>query len=141
MDVLLNGQRVCYAIAEIVKIIPQPDHVGVAALVFATVVALALTHVYLNPPGQARSCLSTRRRGVDPPETRWRMAGIAVGKVTNLSLESNQVLVEARINDDAFVGDQSQVDVRMLTIVGGYYVNLASIGTIPLGTRTIRSHA
>jgi len=60
-----------------------------------------------------------------------------VGAVTGLSLEPNQVLVKARIDDTAFVGDQSQVDVRMLTIVGGYYVNLASMGSTPLGTRII----
>lgn len=66
-----------------------------------------------------------------------RMAGFKVGTVTDLSLESNQVLVKARIDDTAFVGDQSQVDVRMLTVVGGYYVNLASIGNAPLGGETI----
>jgi phospholipid/cholesterol/gamma-HCH transport system substrate-binding protein len=57
--------------------------------------------------------------------------------VTDLSLEPNQVLVKARIDDDAFVGDESQIDVRMLTVVGGYYVNIASLGNSPLGKQTI----
>jgi phospholipid/cholesterol/gamma-HCH transport system substrate-binding protein len=121
-----------------VKVIRNPIAWGVAALVFATVVALALTHVYLNPPGQGKTvAFYTDDAASIRPGDEVRMAGIAVGKVTSLSLEPNQVLVETRINDGVFVGDQSQVDVRMLTIVGGYYVNLASIGSIPLGTRTI----
>jgi phospholipid/cholesterol/gamma-HCH transport system substrate-binding protein len=65
------------------------------------------------------------------------MAGIAVGKVENLSLEPNQVKVTALVDDDAFIGDRSQIDVRMLTVVGGYYVNVASIGDSPLGDNVI----
>ena len=50
-----------------------------------------------------------------------------------MSLEPNQVQGTAKIDDDAFVGDQSQVEVRMLTVVGGYYVNVTSMGNDPLG--------
>jgi phospholipid/cholesterol/gamma-HCH transport system substrate-binding protein len=47
------------------------------------------------------------------------------------------VLVRTRVDDDAFVGDESQVDIRMLTVVGGYYVNINSIGDEPLGVDPI----
>lgn len=111
---------------------------GVGAMVFATVVALVLTYIYYNTPGRSRIVsFYTNDAASIRTGDEVRMAGIAVGTVTDLSLEPNQVLVKARINDDAFVGDQSQIDVRMLTIVGGYYVNLASIGNSPLGAETI----
>lgn len=60
------------------------------------------------------------------------MAGIKVGTVDELELEPDRVRVQMRLNNDAFVGDQSQVDVRMLTVVGGYYVNVTSLGDKPL---------
>jgi phospholipid/cholesterol/gamma-HCH transport system substrate-binding protein len=121
-----------------VKVFRNPITWGVGALVFATVVAVALAHIYFSPPGQGKivSFYTDDAASVRVGEE-VRMAGISVGKVTDLSLEPNQVLVKARVNDDAFVGDQSQVDVRMLTVVGGYYVNVASIGATPLGARTI----
>lgn len=121
-----------------VKIFRNPLIWGVGALVFATVVAVALAYIYLSPPGQGKivSFYTDDAASVRVGEE-VRMAGISVGKVTSLSLEPHQVLVKARVNDDAFVGDQSQVDVRMLTVVGGYYVNVASIGAAPLGSRTI----
>jgi len=47
------------------------------------------------------------------------------------------VRVRATVEDSAFVGDQSNVQVRMLTVVGGYYVNIDSLGDAPLGDRVI----
>jgi phospholipid/cholesterol/gamma-HCH transport system substrate-binding protein len=111
---------------------------GVGAMVFATVVALVLAYLYYNAPGRSQVVAfytddaASLRTGDEV-----RMAGIKVGTVSDLSLEPNRVRVTARIDDNAFVGDQSQIDVRMLTVVGGYYVNLASMGSAPLGANAI----
>ena len=111
---------------------------GAAAIAFALVVALVLAYVYFNPPERAKLITfytddaASIRVGDDV-----RMAGITVGRVMSLSLEPDQVRVTARIDNDAFVGEQSQIDVRMLTVVGGYYVNITSIGDAPLGDGTI----
>jgi phospholipid/cholesterol/gamma-HCH transport system substrate-binding protein len=107
-------------------------------LVFALVVVLVVAYVYYNTPGKGKivSFYTDDANAIRTGDS-VRMAGIDVGKVTNLSLESNQVKVTAKIDDDAFVGDQSQIDVRMLTVVGGYYVNVTSIGDTPLGSQTI----
>jgi phospholipid/cholesterol/gamma-HCH transport system substrate-binding protein len=111
---------------------------GAGAIAFFTVVALVLAAIYFNPLGQSKivnfytdDAISIR------PGDEVRMAGIAVGKVKDLSLEPNRVHVRARVDDDAFVGDQSQIEVRMLTVVGGYYVSVASIGDSPLGDQVI----
>ena len=111
---------------------------GVTAMVVAVIVGLLLTYVYVNPPGKGQLVsFYTDDANAIRTGDEVRMAGIKVGTVSDLKLEPNQVLVTAKIDDTAFVGDQSQVDVRMLTIVGGYYVNVASMGNAPLGKEII----
>jgi len=120
------------------KALRNPVTWGAGAIAFAVVVALVLAYVYYHPHGQSKVVsfytddAASLRVG-----DQVRIAGIAVGKVEKLSLEPNQVKVTALVDDDAFVGDRSQIDVRMLTVVGGYYVNLASIGDTPLGDNAI----
>ena len=60
-----------------------------------------------------------------------------MGKVKDIEIEPEQVRVRMSLDQDAFVGDQSQVEVRMLTVVGGYYVTLVSLGDRPLGESPI----
>lgn len=111
---------------------------GIGALAFATIVALVLAYIYYNPLGQRKILAFYTDDAVSiRVGDEIRMSGITVGKVANISLENDQVLIEARVDDDAFVGDRSQIDVRMLTVVGGYYVNLVSIGETPLGANAI----
>jgi phospholipid/cholesterol/gamma-HCH transport system substrate-binding protein len=111
---------------------------GAGLIAFGVVVALVLAYVYYHPPAQNKLVnFYTDDAGSIGVGDDVRMAGIAVGKIEGLSLEANQVRVTARVNDEAFVGDQSQIDVRMLTVVGGYYVNVVSIGDTPLGDNPI----
>jgi phospholipid/cholesterol/gamma-HCH transport system substrate-binding protein len=111
---------------------------GAGAIAFTVVVALVLAYVYYHPPGQSKAVsFYTDDAASIRVGDEVRMAGIAVGKVERLSLEPHQVKVTALVGDDAFIGDRSQIDVRMLTVVGGYYVNLVSIGDNPLGASTI----
>jgi phospholipid/cholesterol/gamma-HCH transport system substrate-binding protein len=116
-----------------VKIFRNPITWGAGALVFATAVALVFAYIYYNPPGQGKIIAFYTDDAVSIRSgDEVRMAGIAIGKVTGLSLGPKQVLVKTRVNNSVFVGDRSQIDVRMLTVVGGYYVNLVSIGDTPL---------
>lgn len=120
------------------KVVRSPLTWGVTAVVFAVIAGLVMAFLYINPPGQGQmvSFYTDDANSVRTGDE-VRMAGIKVGTVTSLKLEPKQVLVTAKIDDNAFVGDQSQVDVRMLTIVGGYYVNVTSMGSAPLGSEVI----
>jgi phospholipid/cholesterol/gamma-HCH transport system substrate-binding protein len=110
---------------------------GVATLVMIVVVSLGTAYLYASPPNQKIITFYTDDAiSVHPGDT-VRIAGIVVGEVKDLSLEPNQVRVRARVDESAYVGDQSQVEVRMLTVVGGYYVTIDSLGDTPLGTRPI----
>ena len=45
--------------------------------------------------------------------------------------------MQLSVKDDVFIGDQTQVEVRMLTVVGGYFVTLVPLGDRALGRNTI----
>jgi phospholipid/cholesterol/gamma-HCH transport system substrate-binding protein len=119
------------------KRLKSPMFWGVAALVMLTVLALTAAAVYVNPPGQSTVVFYTDDAASVRPGDGVRIAGITVGKVEDMSIEPDRVRVRATVDQDAFVGDQSQIQVRMLTVVGGYYVNLVSLGDKPLGQRPI----
>nr|WP_163807796.1 MlaD family protein [Mycolicibacterium anyangense] len=120
------------------RVLRSPLAWGVTAIAVAVIVALALAYIHENPPGKGRLLsFYTDDANAIRIGDEVRMAGIKVGTVSRLKLEPKQVLVTAKIDETAFVGDQSQVDVRMLTIVGGYYVNVTSIGNAPLGSEAI----
>jgi phospholipid/cholesterol/gamma-HCH transport system substrate-binding protein len=119
------------------KLLRHPTLWGTAALVLVTAVALVAAWLYVSPPGQQTVTFYTDDAASIRPGDQVRIAGIAVGKVKDLALESNRVRVRARVDGYAFVGDQSQVEVRMLTVVGGYYVDIVSLGDTPLGTKSI----
>jgi phospholipid/cholesterol/gamma-HCH transport system substrate-binding protein len=119
------------------KVLRNPTLWGASALAILTAVALTAAALYINPAGQKTVTFYTQDAASIHPGDQVRIAGIAVGKVNDLSLELNQVRVRARVEDDAFVGDQSQLQIRMLTVVGGYYVNILSLGASPLGAKPI----
>ncbi|MEV0062140.1 MlaD family protein [Nocardia sp. NPDC050718] len=66
-----------------------------------------------------------------------RIAGIPVGKVKSLTLLPDRVRMEFTADYDAFLGDQTVLDIRMLTVVGGYYLAVEPAGTKPLGAGVI----
>ena len=104
------------------KVLRNPTLWGASALAVVAVVALMAGLLYISPPGQKTFTFYTEDAASIHPGDQVRIAGIHVGKVKDLSLESDRVRVRAQVDDNAFVGDQSQVEVRMLTVVGGYYV-------------------
>lgn len=121
------------------KILRNPTLAGAAALVLVTVLSLVAAWIYVDPPGQKSVSFYTTDAASIRPGDQVRIAGITVGKVKDLVLEADQVRVRAQVDDGAFVGDQSHVEVRMLTVVGGYYVNIVSLGETPLGNKPIPS--
>ncbi|HEV7854155.1 MAG TPA: MlaD family protein [Mycobacterium sp.] len=119
------------------KVLRNPTAWGAGALALMTIIALVTAMVYVSPPGQKTITFYTDDAAAIRPGDPVRIAGINVGKVKDLALESNQVRVQARVDSSAFVGDRSQVQVRMLTVVGGYYVSISPIGDTPLDAQPI----
>lgn len=110
---------------------------GIGLLAIVTIVSVVVALLYIRPPNQQVVSFYTDDVASIRQGDTVRIAGIVVGTVKDLSLEPDQIRVRVTLNRDAFVGDQSQVQVRMLTVVGGYYVNIVPLGESPLGTRPI----
>nr|WP_232541492.1 MlaD family protein [Nocardia bovistercoris] len=66
-----------------------------------------------------------------------RLAGISVGRVEGLDLHPDKVRMRFSVRDDVFLGAQTSLDIRMLTVVGGHYVAIVPAGAEPLGDRAI----
>jgi virulence factor Mce-like protein len=110
---------------------------GAVALALVTAVAVIAGVLYVSPPGQKTVTFYTDDAAAVHPGDQVRVAGIPVGEVKDVSLKSNEVQVQARIDDNVFIGDNSTIEVRMLTVVGGYYVDLIPLGDAPLGSKSI----
>jgi phospholipid/cholesterol/gamma-HCH transport system substrate-binding protein len=119
------------------RVARDPRLWGASALALVTVLGVVAAMVYVSPPGNRIVTFSTDDASSITPGITVRIAGITVGKIKDLSIEPDQVRVRATVEGSAFVGDQSNVQVRMLTVVGGYYVNIDSLGDSPLGDRAI----
>jgi phospholipid/cholesterol/gamma-HCH transport system substrate-binding protein len=110
---------------------------GAVALAVIAIAGIVAASLYSSPPNRRIvSFYTTDAASVRPGDT-VRVAGIVVGTVKDTTLESDQVRVRTSVNRDAFVGDQSQVEVRMLTVVGGYYVTIIPMGDKSLGAQPI----
>lgn len=110
---------------------------GVLTITMTTVIGLVVGWVYIAPPHRQLVTFYTDDVASVRAGDSVRVAGIDVGEVKRISLEPQQVRVQLSVKDDVFIGDQTQVDVRMLTVVGGYYVTLLPLGDLPLGHHPI----
>ncbi len=119
------------------KWIHNPLIWGVIALSMLMVTAIVAGYVYIRPPGDRQVVFYTNDAASVRSGDSVRVAGIPVGKITSMSLEQDQIRVTASVDKNTFVGDQSQIDIRMLTIVGGYYADLIPLGDRPLGENPI----
>lgn len=118
-----RGRELRWGIAGIVVVLILVAAVGVINLVGTT------SHrTYTAELGEAVAV----RTGDDV-----RVAGIPVGKVESLDLLPDRVRMTFTVEDGVFLGDQTTLAVRMLTLVGGYYVAVEPAGTAPLGETAI----
>lgn len=121
----------------VMRALRNPLGWGAAAIALMSVVALVVTWVYIAPPNRRSVTFYTDDAASVRTGDTVRVAGINVGTVKRVSLESERVRVDLSVDDDVFVGDQTQVEVRMLTVVGGYFVTLLPLGNRDLGRNHI----
>ncbi|HLR98358.1 MCE family protein [Mycolicibacillus parakoreensis] len=110
---------------------------GAIALALVAVAVATAALVYVRPPGQTAVVFYTDDAAAVHPGDPVRIAGVTVGRIKDLAIEPERVRVRAAVAADAFVGDRSQVEVRMRTVVGGHYTAITSLGEKPLGDTPI----
>jgi phospholipid/cholesterol/gamma-HCH transport system substrate-binding protein len=121
------------------RVLRDPRLWGACGLAIVTIVGIVAGMFYISPPGDKIVTFYTDDASSISPGNTVRIAGLVVGKVKDLSIEPKQVRVRATVQGNAFVGDQSTIEVRMLTVVGGYYVHINSLGDSPLDAQPIPS--
>jgi phospholipid/cholesterol/gamma-HCH transport system substrate-binding protein len=110
---------------------------GLVTVALTMIVTLVVGWMYISPPHRQLVTFYTDDAASVRGGDSVRVAGIDVGTVKNVSIEPQQVRVQLSVKDDVFIGDQTQVEVRMLTVVGGYFVTLVPLGDRALGRDTI----
>ncbi|MFI6771556.1 MlaD family protein [Nocardia sp. NPDC050412] len=111
---------------------------GLAGIGAAVLLIIAIGTVYVTGTSPERTySADLAQAGAVRSGDDVRIAGIPVGKVKSLTLLSDRVRMEFTVAKQAFIGDQTTLDIRMLTVVGGNYVAVESAGTKPLGAGVI----
>ncbi|QTI70872.1 MlaD family protein [Gordonia polyisoprenivorans] len=101
---------------------------GIGVVVLAIVVLGVFGIIYIRPPDQKTISFETTDASAIETGADVRVAGVSVGKVSSISIGQDAVTVDARIDNNTWVGDLSRIEVRMLTPVGGYAVTLIPLG-------------
>ncbi|NNH74621.1 MCE family protein [Nocardia uniformis] len=110
---------------------------GIIGSVLLAICLLAAGALYVVPFGKATYTVElTEAQSVKAGDD-VRIAGISVGEVKSLELKPDRVVMRFTVNSNVFVGDQTSLDIRMLTVVGGHYVAMFPAGDEPLGDTAI----
>lgn len=110
---------------------------GIIGLIVVALLVLGAGLLYAVPFGKTTYTAElTEAQSVKTGDD-VRLAGITVGSVEALELRPDRVIMRFTVDSDVFVGDQTSLDIRMLTLVGGHYVALHPAGDTPLGDTAI----
>ncbi|ADG80743.1 Mammalian cell entry related domain protein OS=Tsukamurella paurometabola (strain ATCC 8368 / DSM / CCUG 35730 / CIP 100753 / JCM 10117 / KCTC 9821 / NBRC 16120 / NCIMB 702349 / NCTC 13040) OX=521096 GN=Tpau_4174 PE=4 SV=1 [Tsukamurella paurometabola] len=110
---------------------------GIASAMLAAVIIIAAGYLSLAPPGSTSYSVDMAETGQLRKGDDVRVAGVPVGSVSGVALRRNDVRVTIRVDKSAFIGNQSTAAVKMLTAVGGYYLDIDSLGATSLGDGSI----
>lgn len=66
-----------------------------------------------------------------------RIAGITVGEVTDVELERDRIVVTFTVDEDVTLGERTEAEMKVSTLVGAYYLEIAPRGTGSLPKDTI----
>ncbi len=108
----------------------NPVTIGAIGLVFILVILYASFNAAKLPiigGGTTYTAMFTEDAGLGPSDD-VRIAGIKVGTVSSTSLDGALVKVKFKVKN-AFVGNQSTVDIKLKTLLGAKYLAIDSIGT------------
>lgn len=114
------------------KLFGSDAFLGVLVIVVVVAILAVLGLLYMRPANQKSFTFETTDAAAITTGQDIRVAGVSVGKVEKITLEPQRVLVTARVDDTTRIGDQSRLEVRMLTPVGGYAITLIPMGSEPL---------
>jgi virulence factor Mce-like protein len=113
----------------------NPVPIGLSAFaIIIVLVALAmnLDNLPLISGGTTHTASFREAAGLRAGEE-VRVAGVKVGKVTGLELDGDHVKVTFRVDDGVRLGDRTEADIKIKTILGAHYLALTPRGRGRLG--------
>ncbi|WP_157121885.1 MlaD family protein [Nocardia violaceofusca] len=110
---------------------------GLAGLVGAVVLAAGFTLAYSTDFDVRTQTAYLPDAGSVRIGDPVRVAGVTVGAVKALTAQGDRVEMRFTVARNVFLGAQTTLAVRMLTIVGGHYVAVVPAGTQSLGSQAI----
>ncbi|WP_067487312.1 MCE family protein [Actinomadura hibisca] len=113
----------------------NPVPIGLAAFaIIALVLALALNlqNIPWFAGGTKHTALFAEAAGLRADEE-VRVAGVKVGKVTDLELAGDRVRVTFRVNDGVRLGELTRAEIKIKTVLGSHFLSLD-----PRGGGTLR---
>lgn len=125
------------------RVVGEPERkrreirLGLVGVVLVAILAVGVGVLYAVPFGKKTYTADLAEAQSVKAGDDIRVAGISVGTVKSLELKPDRVVMRFTVDSTVFVGDQSTLDVRMLTIVGGNYVALFPSGATALGDKHI----
>jgi phospholipid/cholesterol/gamma-HCH transport system substrate-binding protein len=108
--------------------------VGLVLIVLGFVVALNADSLPIIGAGTVYTADFTEAAGLKPDDE-VRIAGVKVGKVTDVALDGAQVKVSFQIKD-AWLGDQTSAAIKIKTLLGQKYLSLDPVGDKTLNPGT-----
>ncbi|MFX0574303.1 MlaD family protein [Nocardia nepalensis] len=110
---------------------------GIIGAVLVVIAMGAAAALYVIPFGKATYTAELSEAQSVKSGDDIRLAGVSVGTVKSLELKPDKVVMRFTVDSEIFIGYQTSLDIRMLTVVGGHYVALFPAGTAPLGDKPI----
>lgn len=110
---------------------------GIAGAVVVTLALVVSAIIFVLPIGKSTYTAEMSEAGSIKAGDDVRAAGVPVGKVKSVELQSDTVEMKFTVDSDVFLGEETTLDIRMLTVVGGHYVAVNPAGTSALGNRSI----
>lgn len=105
---------------------------GVAGAAVMGAVLIASAIVYVVPFGKSTYWAEMSELGSIKIGDDVRIAGVPVGAVKSIELGRRNVRMSFTVDRGVFIGDQTSLDVRMLTLIGGRYLAVTPAGSSPL---------
>ncbi|GGC77368.1 MCE family protein [Hoyosella rhizosphaerae] len=124
----LNQQLVGSGISKVY--VTRPGLIGaIALIVLASALAIAafFPTVIYNIRTAGYSVVLSSAGGISAGDPVY-VAGVPAGRVESLEIEGDQVVAEFRVDRSRSLGDQTEAEVKLRTILGAYYLDVRPRG-------------
>ncbi|TDD39755.1 MCE family protein [Actinomadura sp. KC06] len=105
---------------------------GFAVIIVLVVLAMNLESIPLISGGDTHTAAFKEAAGLKKDEE-VRIAGVKVGKVTDLELDGDRVKVTFKVDDGVRLGDRTEASIKIKTVLGAHYLALTPRGKGRLG--------